>query len=255
MLRAGAEKGALSVPQSVTVIERQAPADLAPASIGDVLVQVPGPANPGGAGLFGQGFNIRGFGATGTAASEAGIVQRIDAERTYSESYCQGFLFVEPDFLKRVEVLRGPGSSTLHGAGALGGVIAMETIDADDRIAPGANSGGRVRLGHASNPGTGFGSLAWGWRTDTGAVTAFAYRIIGGTRDADGRTIVRANADTPNLLLKARQQRGDPWVEASSLHLEAKGDDQNLNQLEGPQPCLFRGCTGWGVGDILTRDR
>lgn len=86
-------------------------------------------------------------------------------------------------------------------------------------------------------------------------MTAFAYRSIGDTRDADGRTIVRANGDTPNLLIKPRQQRGDPWVEASSLHLEAKGDDQNLNQLQGPQLGLFRGCTGWGVGDILTRNQ
>lgn len=257
VLRAGAEKVASSVPQSVTVTEGQALTDLAPGNIGDVLAQVPGVSNTGGAGFFGQGFNIRGFGATGTAASEAGIVQLIDGERKYYESYRQGSLFVEPDFLKRVEVLRGPGSSTLHGAGALGGVIAMETIDAGDLIADGSDSGGRVRLGYASNPDTGFGSLAWGWRTDTGfeAVTAFAYRSIGDTTDADGRTIVRSNSDTPNLLLKARQQWGDHWVEGSYLHLEANGDNQDLNQLEGPQPGLFPGFPGWGVGDILTRDQ
>lgn len=145
-LRAGAEKVASSVPKSVTVIHGQALADLAPGSIGDVLAQVPGVANTSGAGFFGQRFNIRGLGATGTAASEAGIVQRIDGERTYYESHRQGSLFVEPDVLKRVEVLHGPGSPTLHGAGALGGVIAMETIDAGNLIAPGVDSGGRVRL-------------------------------------------------------------------------------------------------------------
>lgn len=257
VLYAGSETVASSVPQSVTVLDGQALEDLAPGSIGDVLAQVPGVSNTGGAGFFGQGFNIRGFGATGTAASEAGIIQLIDGERKYYESYRQGSLFVEPDFLKRVEVLRGPGSSTLYGAGALGGVIAMETIDAGDLIAPGADSGGRIRLGYASNPDTGFGSAAWGWRTDGGfeAVTAFAYRSIGDTRDPDGNTIVRSNSDTPNLLLKARQQWGDHWVEGSYLHLEAEGEDQDLNQLEGPQPGLFPGFAGWGVGDILTRDQ
>lgn len=257
VLRAGSEKVASSVPQSVTVIDAQALDDLAPGSIGDVLAQVPGVSNTGGAGFFGQGFNIRGFGATGTAASEAGIVQLIDGERKFYESYRQGSLFVEPDFLRRVEVLRGPGSSTLHGAGALGGVIAMETIDAADLIAEGRDSGGRVRLGYAGNPGTGFASLAWGWRNDRRfeAVTAFAYRRLGDTTDADGDTIVRSNSDTPNLLLKARQRIGDHRLEASYLHLEARGDDQDLNQLEGAQVGLFPGFPGWGVGDILTRDQ
>lgn len=257
VLRAGSERVASSVPQSVTVIDTQALEDLAPGSIGDVLAQVPGVANTGGAGFFGQGFNIRGFGATGTAASEAGIIQLIDGERKYYESYRQGSLFVETDFLKRVEVLRGPTASTLYGAGALGGVIAMETIDAEDLIAPGRDSGGRARLGYGSNPDTGFGSLAWGWRNARGfeAVAGLAYRRIGETEDSEGDTIVRSNSDTPNLLLKAAQQLGDHRFEASYLHLEARGDDQDMNQLEGPQPGLFPGFPGWGVGDILTRDQ
>ncbi|CAM3343488.1 TonB-dependent receptor domain-containing protein [Paracoccus nototheniae] len=257
VLRAGTERVASSVPQSVTVVDQAALDDLAPGSIGDVLAQVPGVSNTGGAGFFGQGFNIRGFGSSGTAASEAGIVQLIDGERKYFESYRQGSLFVEPDFLKRVEVLRGPGSSTLYGAGALGGVIAMETIDAGDLIAEGRTSGGRVRLGYASNPDTGFGSVAWGWRPTEGfeAVTAFAYRHLGDTKAPDGTTTVRSNSDTPNLLLKARQQMGDHYLEGSYLQMEARGDNQDFNQLEGAQPGLFPGFTGWGVGDILTRDQ
>ena len=154
VLRAGTEKVASSVPQSVTVVDQDQLDDLNPGTVGDVLANVPGVQGVGSAGFFGQGVNIRGVGATGSAASEAGIVQIIDGERKYYESYRQGSLFVEPDFLKRVEVLRGPGSSTLYGAGALGGVIAMETIEAGDLIAEGRTSGGRVRLGYASNPDT-----------------------------------------------------------------------------------------------------
>lgn len=257
VLRAGTEKVASSVPQSVTVVGTEQLEDINPGNIGDVLAQVPGVAGVGSSGFFGQGFNIRGFGSNGAAASEAGIVQIIDGERKYYESYRQGSLFVEPDFLKRVEVLRGPGSSTLYGSGALGGVIAMETIDAGDLIAEGATSGGRVRLGYASNPDTTFGSVAWGWRPAEGfeAVTAFAYRKLGGTEDADGNTLVRSNSNTPNLLLKARQQLGDHYVEASYLHMEARGNDQDFNQVEGAQPGLFPGFAGWGVGDILTRDQ
>lgn len=257
VLRAGTEKVASSVPQSVSVVEAEELNEISPDNIGDVLEQVPGVAGVGSSSFFGQGFNIRGFGSSGTAASEAGIVQLIDGEKKYFESYRQGSLFVEPDFLKRVEVLRGPSAATLYGSGALGGVIAMETIDPGDLIPEGASSGGRVKLGYASNPDTAFGSVAWGWRPaeDFEALAAFAYRKLGESEDVDGETIVRSNSDTPNLLLKARKTFGDHYVEASYQHLEARGDDQDFNQLDGSQVGLFPGFTGWGVGDILTRDQ
>ncbi|RNF36358.1 TonB-dependent receptor domain-containing protein [Paracoccus methylarcula] len=258
VLRAGTEKVASSVPQSVSVLDSEDLNEIAPGNIGDVLKQVPGVAGVGSSSFFGQGFNIRGFGSSGTAASEAGIVQLIDGEKKYFESYRQGSLFVEPDFLKRVEVLRGPSAATLYGSGALGGVIAMETIDPGDLIPEGASSGGRVKLGYASNPDTAFGSISWGWRPaeDFEALAAFAYRKLGKTEDPDGETIVRSNSDTPNLLLKARKTFGDHYVEASYQHLEARGEDQDFNQLEGAQIGAF-GPTfpGWGVGDILTRDQ
>ncbi|MAQ11632.1 MAG: TonB-dependent receptor [Gammaproteobacteria bacterium] len=257
VLRAGVEKVASRVPQSVSVVDEEELDEIQAGNIGDILETVPGVSGVGSASFFGQGFNIRGFGSSGTAASEAGIVQLIDGEKKYYESYRQGSLFVEPDFLKRVEVLRGPGASTLYGSGALGGVIAMETIDAGDLIAPGQTSGGRVRLGYASNPDTAFGSIAWGWRPseDFEALAAFAYRKLGDTTTPDDDTLVRANSDTSNLLLKAKKSFGDQYVEFSYQHLEARGDDQDFNQLEGPQPGLFPGFPGWGVGDILTRDQ
>ncbi|MCQ0971783.1 TonB-dependent receptor [Paracoccus sp. TK19116] len=257
ILRAGVDKVASQVPQSTSVVDSEELEQIRPGTIGDVLATIPGVSGVGSSSFFGQGFNIRGFGSSGTAASEAGIVQLIDGEKKYYESYRQGSLFVEPDFLKRVEVLRGPGASTLYGSGALGGVIAMETIDPGDLIAPGQTSGGRVKLGYASNPDGALSSVAWGWRPreDFEALAAFAYRTLGDTTDSDGDTIIRANADTANLLLKARKTFGDHHVELSYQHLEAEGDDQDFNQLEGAQIGLFPGFTGWGLGDILTRDQ
>lgn len=257
VLRAGKPKVASEVPQSVSVVDSQQLDDIQPTHIGEVLSTVPGVAGVGSGSFFGQGFNIRGFGSSGSAASEAGIVQLIDGEKKYYESYRQGALFVEPDFLRQVEVLRGPGSSTLYGSGALGGVIAMETIEASDLIAPGKSFGGKARIGYASNPDTVLGSVALGWRPaeDVEALAAFAWRKLGDTRDADGNTTVRANAKTPNLLLKAKRTFGDHYVAFSYQHLEAKGDDQDFNQLEGAQAGLFPGFPGWGVGDITTRDQ
>ncbi|MBU3028908.1 TonB-dependent receptor domain-containing protein [Paracoccus marinaquae] len=257
VLSAGVEQVASSVPQSVSVVGGAELNEIQAGNIGDILENVPGVAGVGSGGFFGQGFNIRGFGSPGTAASEAGIVQLIDGEEKYYESYRQGSIFVEPDFLKRVEVLRGPGASTLYGSGALGGIISMETIDAADVIPLGQTSGGRVRLGYASNPDTAFGSIAWGWMPsdDFQALAALAFRKLGDTTDADGDVIVRSNSETPNVLLKATKTFGDQYVEASYQHLEAEGDDQDFNQLDGPQIGLFPGFPGWGVGDILTRDQ
>lgn len=258
VLRAGQPKVASEVPQSVSVVDAAQLGDIAPVHIGEVLATVPGVAGTGSGSFFGQGFNIRGFGSSGAAAAESGIVQLIDGEEKYYESYRQGALFVEPDFLRQVEVLRGPGSSTLYGAGALGGVIAMETIEASDLLAPGQTFGGRAKLGYASNPETWLGSLALGWRpsADFEALAAFAWRKLGDTEDADGNTTVRANSKTPNLLLKARKTFGDQYVAFSYQHLEAKGRDQDYNQLEGAQVgAFFPGFPGWGVGDITTRDQ
>lgn len=257
VIYAGQPKVASEVPQSVTVVGPDQIAEIAPGTIGDILAVVPGVAGTGSGSFFGQGFNIRGFGTTSSAASESGIVQLIDGEEKYYESYRQGSLFVEPDFLRQVQVLRGPGSSTLYGSGALGGVIAMETIEASDLIAEGATQGGRVKLGYASNPDTWTGSIMWGWRptADFEALAAFAYRDLGDTKDADGNVTIRTNSRTPNVLLKAKQTLGDHYVAFSYQHLEAKGDNQDFNQLDGAQAGLFPGFAGWGLGDITTRDQ
>lgn len=256
VIRAGVPKVASEVPQSISVVDSQTLNDIAPGHIGQVLDTVPGVAGVGSGSFFGQAFNIRGFGS-GLASSESGIVQLVDGEKKYYESYRQGSLFVEPDFMKRVEVLRGPGASTLYGSGALGGVIAMETIDADDLIAEGKTWGGRTKLGYESNPDTTLASIALGWRPsdDFEGVAAFAWRKLGDTKDADGDVTVRSNSQTPNLLLKAKKTFGDQYVAFSYNHLEARGDDQDFNQLEGAQAGLFPGFTGWGVGDITTRDQ
>lgn len=256
VLRAGKPKVASEVPQSVSVVGAEQLDDIAPVHIGEVLATVPGVAGVGSGSFFGQGFNIRGFGAASNAASEAGIVQLIDGEEKYYESYRQGSLFVEPDFLRQVEVLRGPGSSTLYGSGALGGVIAMETIEASDLIAEGQTFGGKAKIGYASNPDAVLGSVALGWRPteDFEALGAFAWRKLGDTKDADGNTTIRTNSKTPNLLLKAKKTFGDQYVQFSYQHMEAKGEDQDFNQLEGG-PTGFPFPVSWGVGDITTRDQ
>lgn len=57
-------------------------------------------------------------------------------------------LGVSPEFLKRVEILRGPASS-LYGSDAIGGVVGWLTLDPEDLLAQGQRLGGRARLAYA----------------------------------------------------------------------------------------------------------
>ncbi len=256
VLRAGQPRVASDVPQSVTVVDEEELDEIGPSTIGEVLDVVPGVSGVGSSSFFGQAFNIRGVGE-GIASSESSIIQLLDGEQKYYESYRQGSLFVEPDFLKRVEVLRGPGSSTLYGSGALGGVIAMETIEPEDLL-KGRDFGGRAKLGFATNPDTTFGSLAGAWRLGerTEVLAAFALRDLGDSKDPDGNTLIRSNSVAPNLLLKLNHELNDEHrLRFSYLDLRARGDDQDFNQQEGAQRDLFYPGFSWGVGDILTHDR
>lgn len=58
-----------------------------------------------------------------------------------------GRAFVDPAFLERVEVLRGPASS-LYGSDAIGGVVAMTTVAPDSLLGEGRDHGLRVSSGY-----------------------------------------------------------------------------------------------------------
>lgn len=59
-----------------------------------------------------------------------------------------------PDFLKRVEIVRGAASS-LYGSDAIGGVVGYVTLDPSDLLLDGANSGFRLRGAYTgANGGT-----------------------------------------------------------------------------------------------------
>lgn len=57
-------------------------------------------------------------------------------------------LGASPEFLKRVEILRGPASS-LYGSDAIGGVVGFLTLDPADLLAPDAAFGARARTAYA----------------------------------------------------------------------------------------------------------
>jgi len=89
-------------------------------------------------------FAIRGVGGNRVAVEIDGIPAAGGfAVGSYSNS---GRSFVDPAFLERVEVLRGPASS-LYGSDAIGGVVAMKTLTPHSVLGPDGSRGLRTEAG------------------------------------------------------------------------------------------------------------
>tara|TARA_E500000305_G_scaffold17250_1_gene12812 strand:- start:1375 stop:3684 length:2310 start_codon:yes stop_codon:yes gene_type:complete len=115
------------------------------------------------------GFNIRGVGGNRVLMLSDGsrVSERItDGTRDY----------LDFNFVKQVEVVRGP-ASVLWGADAMGGVVAVETIDPEDLLL-GRNQGGTASLAFDSFTTSGTASASAAYRiSDTLAgMVAFSRR-------------------------------------------------------------------------------
>lgn len=88
------------------------------------------------------GFRIRGIGGNRTAV----VIDNVPAPDRFSVGNFAdtGRGMMELGLAQRVEILRGP-ASTLYGSKALGGVVAVSLLDADD-VLSGARHGTRVNL-------------------------------------------------------------------------------------------------------------
>ncbi|WP_162916436.1 TonB-dependent hemoglobin/transferrin/lactoferrin family receptor [Cohaesibacter haloalkalitolerans] len=88
------------------------------------------------------GFTIRGVGGNRVQMLVDGtrVPERItDGTRDY----------LDFNFTKQVDIVHGPGS-VLWGADALGGIVAMETIDPEDILSDGKEKGGELELSYDS---------------------------------------------------------------------------------------------------------
>ncbi|WP_376690075.1 TonB-dependent receptor domain-containing protein [Wenzhouxiangella sp. EGI_FJ10409] len=114
----------------------------------DLVRYEPGVEIDGGGTRFGfNGFRIRGIGGNRTAIviDNVPVADQFDIG-SFADS---GRGLLELGLARRVEILRGP-ASTLYGSKALGGVVAVTTIDADDIITDGRR-GTRIGLRGASD--------------------------------------------------------------------------------------------------------
>lgn len=150
IISAGTERVAIDTPQAVSALDQEDIDQSQATTIGDLLEGMPGVNVQGGVGQLGQGFNIRGMG-TAIGDSDNRILLTVDGVTKFYEQYRMGALFTEPELYKRVEVLRGPASSTLYGAGALAGVVNFTTKDASDFLSDGDPLAVRLKAATETN--------------------------------------------------------------------------------------------------------
>lgn len=143
---AGEEKIATDTPQSVTVLNQDDIDEQIPLDAGDLADTVPGLSATGGPTFAGTNFNIRGWGNEAVGSGQEGRVKiLVDGATKYYESYRMGGFLSDVDLFKRVEVLRGPASSTLYESGVLGGVVNFTTKDASDFLEEGETTTLRLK--------------------------------------------------------------------------------------------------------------
>ncbi len=183
---------AIDSPESVSVIDLEKIESTIPNSIGDLLEDIPGVELDGGPRGLDEQPNIRGLGGNR-------VLIRVDGARKSFDAGHRGRAFVDPELLRQVDVVRGP-ASTIHGAGALGGVIAFETKRADDFLEDGDRFGFRLKQGWLSNSDgwlqsyTAFGK----YQDDIDGLVSFSFRNTADVSLSDDVTTSSINGTIRN---------------------------------------------------------
>ncbi len=206
VVSAGQEKVAIDTPQAVTALDQEDIDQTQASTIGDLLEAMPGVNVQGGVGQLGQGFNIRGMG-TAIGDSDNRVVITVDGVQKYYEQYRMGAFFSEPELYKRVEVLRGPASSTLYGAGALAGVINFTTKDASDFLSsPTDPIAVRLKAATETNAEakTLSGIVAFRPVESVELLGTYNYRTSSSYRDGRGDIVSASATESDSWLVKGR---------------------------------------------------
>jgi hemoglobin/transferrin/lactoferrin receptor protein len=244
VLGAGRAKVATETPQAVTALEQQDIDERQASTVTDLLRDVPNVSVIGGANrALGQSFNIRGIGKGESASDEGRIIVNVDGVPQFFEQYRMGGFFNDPELFKRVEVLRGPASSTLYGSGALGGVVNFETKDASDFLADGQTGTLKLKGTYDSNPNGYLTSAILALRLSDYAEVLLTgnYRTADAFRDGGGLEVQGSEFTTPNGMAKGTfylDETRERKVQFSYSQFTSDQDNQGYSQL---QPTGFFG--------------
>ncbi|MEN5305095.1 TonB-dependent receptor [Pseudomonas sp. TWI628] len=174
--------------------------------------------------------------------------------------------YVDPEIVKRVEILRGP-ASVLYGSNAIGGAVSYFTLDPDDIIKPGKDVGARLKTGYNSADESWLTSATVAGRTgDFDGLLHLSQRNghetdSYGSHGGTGLSRTEANPEdvrTTNVLAKLGWNYADDA--RLGLTYERYKDDRDQNILSavggpftnGSGLGMYRSRTG---NDTVTRER
>lgn len=259
------EQDVNSVPSTVSV-QTRAELDRGNVnSIKDLVRYEPG-VSVGGSGQRSgiTGYNIRGIDGDRVLTQIDGVQV---PDSFFNGPYAQtNRNYVDPEIVKRVEILRGP-ASVLYGSNAIGGAVSYYTLDPDDIIKPGQDVGARLKTGYSSSDESWLTSGTVAGRTDEFDGLLHLSQRNGHETDSYGETggtglnRSRANPEdvrTTNVLAKLGWDYSDDA--RLGLTYENYKDDRDTNQLSavgGP----FAAGRGFGFykartgNDTVTRER
>jgi hemoglobin/transferrin/lactoferrin receptor protein len=164
-----------SVAAMVSVIDREAIERALVTDVKQLVRYEPGLAVRSDPFRFGTDtISVRGVGGNRVAIEVDGVPASGGfAVGNFADS---GRSFVDPAFLERVEVLRGPASS-LYGSDAIGGVVAMTTVMPESLLDGGRDFGVRVASGYTGvDDGWNVATLGGARRGETSALFGYSYR-------------------------------------------------------------------------------
>lgn len=230
----GEERVAVDTPQSVTVVSEEDIDRQAPTTVGDLLDEVPNVTAQGSERVLGESYNIRGLGSGEAQSDEGRFILQVDGVDKNYQQYRLGGLFTDPELYKRVEILRGPASSTLYGAGALAGVIAFETKDADDFLRDGETWAVRLKSTYETNSDMALASTIGAWRPHERVSFLLAGNARrGGDYESGNGTNIDAEFESFSGLVKGTAQIGDEGLlNASYQRWQSDAENQQYAQTE-----------------------
>lgn len=180
------EESPIDTPAAVSVVNDEVIQQRQAATLDDILRGIPGVAVAQDRDQPGGSINIRGLQDFGrVAVTIDGARQNFQMTKHNGQS----LVFIEPELLKQVTVVRGPVAN-IYGSGAVGGVVAFDTKDARDILDPGEFAGGILRSGYESNGDGWFLSGTGAMQYDAfDAVGNITYRDRGNYKNGSGNTV------------------------------------------------------------------
>ncbi|MVV49462.1 TonB-dependent receptor [Pseudomonas sp. PB120] len=267
------EQSVESVPGTVTVHAREELDRNNVNTIKNLVRYEPG-VSVGGAGQRGgiSGYNIRGIDGDRILTQVDGVEVPNDFfNGPYAKTQRN---YVDPEIVKRVEILRGP-ASVLYGSNAIGGAVSYFTLDPDDIIKPGQDVGARLKTGYSSADDSWLKSATVAGRADQFDGLLHYSQRDGhetesfGNNNGTGLARTAANPEdvrTTNVLAKIGWNYNDDA--RLGLTYEKYKDDRDTDQKSAyggpfdkgqpaiPTSILPGGMYQWRTGnDTITRER